>query len=72
LEELGITPDAKSADPESPAETDELVQRVVLRAEELRTAWLERKPSVEQVKRPDAPSPRPRRVRAIKSRPDPS
>ncbi|HWY32461.1 MAG TPA: AAA domain-containing protein, partial [Candidatus Acidoferrum sp.] len=64
VEELGITPDARPADPKSPAEADELVQRVVRRAEELRTAWQERKPSVEQVKRLDLPSPRPRRVRA--------
>jgi very-short-patch-repair endonuclease len=64
LEELGITPDAKPAEPESPAEADELVQRVVRRAEELRTTWQERKPSVELVKRLDLPNPRPRRVRA--------
>jgi very-short-patch-repair endonuclease len=64
LEELGITPDAKPAEAESPAEADELVQRVVRRAEELRTTWQERKPSVELVKRLDIPNPRPRRVRA--------
>ena len=64
LEELGITPDANPVGPESPAEADELVQRVVRRAEELRTTWQKREPSGEPVKRQGHPHPRPRRVRA--------
>jgi very-short-patch-repair endonuclease len=64
LEELGITPDAKPAAPESPAEKDELVQRVIRRAKELRSAWQEKKASVELVKRLDISNPRTRRARA--------
>ena len=63
LKELNITPDAKLPGPESPAGKDELVQRVIRRAGELRTAWREQKPSSELVKRLNLPNPRTRRVR---------
>jgi len=63
LEELGITTDAKLAISESSNEEDELVQRVIRRAEDLRAAWQERKPSVGLVKRLDIPNPRHRRAR---------
>lgn len=63
LAELNITPDAKLPGPESPAGQDELVQRVIRRAGELRTAWQGGKPSPELVKRLNLPNPRTRRVR---------
>jgi very-short-patch-repair endonuclease len=55
LEELGITPDAKSAAPKSQAGKDELVKCVCRRAEELRTTWQEKKPGKEPVNRLDIP-----------------
>ncbi|HEV2436156.1 MAG TPA: AAA domain-containing protein [Verrucomicrobiae bacterium] len=68
LEELGITPEAASTGPESPAKEDELVQRVIRRAEELRSEWREgntsKEPRQELIKRPDKHNPRTRRVRA--------
>lgn len=67
LEELGITPDAKSTDSELPAGTNELIQRVVRRAEELRLEWREAMGSKEPPKRPakqlDKPTFRPGRNR---------
>ena len=64
LEELGITPDAKSAKLESQTDADELVKRVIRRAEELRASWPEKKPAREPVSRPVIPAPRSNRARA--------
>ncbi|HTV39313.1 MAG TPA: AAA domain-containing protein [Candidatus Sulfotelmatobacter sp.] len=67
IEELGITPDAKPAEPKSPAEANELVQRVVRRAEELRSQWREENKAKEASKGPakqgEKPVLRPRRIR---------
>jgi len=67
LEELGITPDAKTEEPELPVEENELVQRVVRRAEELRSEWREaarsKEPAKTTVKQPDKPALRHRRYR---------
>ena len=64
LEELGITPDAKPAGPESLTEEDELVQRVIQRAEELRAEWREGKPTLERTNGEGKAHPRARRIRA--------
>ncbi|HWY73967.1 MAG TPA: AAA domain-containing protein, partial [Verrucomicrobiae bacterium] len=64
LEELGITPDAKSAGTKSPAEEHEPVQRVIRRAKEIRSEWREKKRIAEPVNRVAKFKPRPRRIRA--------
>ncbi|HUA37607.1 MAG TPA: AAA domain-containing protein [Candidatus Sulfopaludibacter sp.] len=64
LEDLGITPEAKPAAAEPPAEENELVQRVMRRAEELRAEWREEKASPERINSVSKFNPRARRVRA--------
>ncbi len=75
LEELGITPAATPAIPETPVEENELVQRVVRRAEALRAEWRETKRPAEPARRSEpagngnGAAPRPRRVRPSRPRP---
>lgn len=64
LEEPGITPDAKTAAPKSPAGKDEPVQRVIRRAEALRLSWQDKKPGKEPVNRLEIPAARSNRARA--------
>jgi very-short-patch-repair endonuclease len=64
LEQLGITADVKSTAPKSQADKDELVKRVIRRAEELRASWQDKKPGKEPANRLDIPVPRTNRARA--------
>ena len=63
LEELGITPDANAVDAEPTDKGHELVQRVIRRAEELRSEWREKKRTAEPVNRVAKSNSRPRRTR---------
>jgi very-short-patch-repair endonuclease len=64
LEELGIAPETKSVKPKSQPDKNELVKRVIQRAEELRVSWQEKKPGKEPINRLDISVARPNRARA--------